>query len=177
MRSTLARRAFAAVAAVATTAALATPVAGAQSFSFEITTAPPCDSASPAEVEELVTEIHEETNREREAAGQNPVKRLDSLDDIAQTWSSQMANENRMYHNPNIRDQVSTTYPGQWRSYGENVLQNWCGKTGKDLVTQWMNSLPHRLNLINPAHTHLGVGVAVADNKKLFSTQNFVSLR
>ena len=177
MRPTFTRRVFSAVAAVATTAALATPVAGAQSLSFEIAAASPCDSASPAEIEELITEIHKETNREREAAGRNPVKRLDSLDGIAQTWSTQMANENRMYHNPDIRNLVSATYPGQWRSYGENVLQNWCGADGKKLVQQWMNSFGHRVNLLNPAHTHLGVGAAVADSKKLFSTQNFVSLR
>lgn len=72
---------------------------------------------------------------------------------------------------------VSQTYPGQWRNYGENVLQNWCGASGEKLVEQWMRSPGHRLNLLNPAHTHLGVGAAVADSSKLYSTQNFVRLR
>ena len=87
-----------------------------------------------------------------------------------------MAAEDRMYHNPGIRARVTAAFPGQWRSYGENVLQNWCGASGEALVQQWMNSLPHRLNLLNPLHTHLGVGVEVADSRKLYSTQNFVRL-
>lgn len=175
MRSTFTRRAFAAVAAVATSAALATPVAGAQS-SFMIGTPPTCE-ATPAEFERVITEVHEATNRERVEAGRDPVQRLDSLDGIAQDWSDQMASEDRMYHNPNIRAQVADTYPGNWAGYGENVLQNWCGVNGERLVQQWMDSLGHRLNLLNPRHTHLGVGVAGADSGKLYSTQNFVNLR
>lgn len=174
------RRALAVVAVVASTALGApavAPVAGAQSLSFTIGGPAPCAEASPAELSQVIDDVHEHTNRERAEAGVAPVQRLDSLDDIAQGWSSQMADEDRMRHNPDIRAQVDQTYPGQWRGYGENVLQNWCGVGGEALVNQWMNSLPHRLNLLNPLHTHLGVGAAVADSSKLYSTQNFVQLR
>lgn len=181
MRSTLTRRALAAAAAVATSAALATPAAGAQSLTFEIGggggAGAACESASPADMERLVSEVHEETNRERAAAGRPPVERLDSLDGIAQDWSEQMAAEDDMYHNPQIGNQIATTYPGQTRGWSENVLQNWCGASGEDLVNQWMNSFGHRINLLNPAHTHLGVGAAVADSNKLYSTQNFIRMR
>lgn len=178
MRSTFTRRAFAAVAAVATSAALSAPAAGAQSISFDIggTTAP-CETASPADMEQLISEVHEATNRERAEAGVGPVERLDSLDGIAQDWSSQMAAEDDMYHNPQIGTQIAQTYPGQTRGWSENVLQNWCGADGEELVNQWMNSLGHRINLLRPTHTHLGVGAAVADSNKLYSTQNFIRMR
>lgn len=179
MRSTFTRRAAAAVAAVATSAALAAPAAGAQSISFDIgagaTT--PCGTASPADMEQLASEVHEATNRERAKAGVGPVERLDSLDGIAQDWSSQMAAERDMYHNPQISSLIAETYPGQTSGWSENVLQNWCGASGDELVQQWMNSWGHRINLLRPTHTHLGVGAAVADNNKLYATQNFIRMR
>ena len=177
MRTLVRRRIGAVAAAAATFLALATPLTGAQSLQFTSGASAPCEQATPAELDQVISDIHTHTNRERAAAKVRPVERLDSLDQIAQNWSERMAAEDRMYHNPHIRAQVSGTYSGQWRSYGENVLQNWCGTSGQELVQQWMNSRPHRLNLLNSKHTHLGVGAEVADSRKLYSTQNFVSLR
>ena len=180
MGNLLSRHALAVVAVAASTAlgapALA-PGAGAQSSSFTIGGPAPCAEASPDELAQVIDDVHEHTNRERAAAGAAPVERLDSLDGIAQDWSTRMADQDRMRHNPDIRAQVAQTFPGQWRSYGENVLQNWWGASGEALVGQWMNSPAHRVNLLNPTHTHLGVGAAVADSSKLYSTQNFVRLR
>ena len=179
MPTTLGRRVTGAVAAIATCAILSAPAATAQSVSF--TTGgdewAPCEQASPAELEQLVADVHEHTNRERAAVGAPPVERAPELDRLAGNWSARMATEDRMYHNPEVKAQVTALYPGRWRSYGENVLQNWCGVSGEALVRQWMNSTPHRVNLLNRAHTHLGVGVEVADSRKLYSTQNFVRLR
>lgn len=177
MRSLTRRRIGAVAAAVATFLALATPATGAQSLQFTMGAPAPCDRATPAEVEQIVDDIHRHTNRERAAAGVAPVARLESLERIARNWTETMATRDRMAHNPDVRNQIDATYPGQWRSYGENVLQNWCGVTGEALVQQWMNSPAHRLNLLNANHTHLGVGVAIADSRKLYSTQNFVRLR
>ncbi|AWH91226.1 CAP domain-containing protein [Dietzia lutea] len=177
MRSTVRLRVRAVAIAAATFTVLAAPITGAQSLEFTMAAPTPCESATATELEQVIEDIHEHTNRERAAVKAAPVKRLESLDGIAQAWSERMAAEDRMYHNPGIRAQVTATYPGQWRSYGENVLQNWCGASGETLVRQWMNSPPHRVNLLNPAHTHLGVGADVADSSKLYSTQNFVSLR
>ncbi|USX46318.1 CAP domain-containing protein [Dietzia kunjamensis] len=176
MRTIVRRRIGAVAAAAATFLALATPVTAAQSLQFTVGAPAPCEQATPAETEQVIADIHEYTNRERVAAGAKPVQRLESLEQIAQNWSEQMAAEDRMYHNPQIKALVADAYDGQWRSYGENVLQNWCGASGEALVQQWMNSLPHRLNLLNPLHTHLGVGVEVAESRKLYSTQNFVRL-
>lgn len=176
MRTIVRRRIGAVAAAAATFLALAAPVTAAQSLQFTVGAPAPCEQATPAETEQVIADIHEYTNRERVSRGLNPVTRLESLEQIAQNWSEQMAAEDRMYHNPQIKALVADAYDGQWRSYGENVLQNWCGASGEALVQQWMNSLPHRLNLLNPLHTHLGVGVEVADSRKLYSTQNFVRL-
>ncbi|MFS4488781.1 CAP domain-containing protein [Dietzia kunjamensis] len=182
MRTIVRRRIGAVAVAAATFLALAAPVTAAQSLQFTVGAPAPCEQATPAETEQVIADIHEHTNRERVSRGLNPVARLASLDRIAQNWSEQMASLDAMTHNPQIKALMAATYDGtplsdgKWTSYGENVLQNWCGASGEALVQQWMNSLPHRLNLLNPLHTHLGVGVEVADSRKLYSTQNFVRL-
>lgn len=176
MRRIAKRRAGAIAAAVATFAILATPLANTQSLELAAGPPAPCEQASPAELEQVISDVHEYTNRERAAALVAPVERLDRLDRIAQDWTPKMAVDDLMQHNPDIRADVMQTFPGEWRAFGENVLQNWCGATGEALVQQWMGSPSHRATLLDPEHTHLGVGAEVAASKKLYSTQNFVSL-
>lgn len=180
------RRLAAALTAVAAGLAVVAPTAGAQSSapgSAELVVVPPAPT-TPVEPPTVpgselyvnINDIHRLTNVEREKAGAPPVKRNFALDAIAQTWSETMAAEDDMYHNPQIRALMGETFPGTWRSYGENVLRNWRGATGEDLVAQWMRSTGHRLNLLNPIHTDLGVGAAVAQSNKLYATQNFARL-
>ena len=157
------------------------PQASAQSLSLPsfvvIPTPIPGEPVDPAVIARTITEIHEQTNRERVAAGRAPVARSAALDAMAQAWSVKMAAEDRMYHNPEVRSQVVSLFGTTWRNYGENVLQNWRGATGAQLTEQWMDSFTHRVNLLDSRHTHLGVGVAVAPSGKLYATQNFVGLR
>ena len=41
---------------------------------------------------------------------------------------------------------------------GENIAYNQAGASA--VVASWMNSPPHRENMLNPAFTEIGVGVA-----------------
>ena len=129
-----------------------------------------------AEYQQVVADVYAGTNRERAAVGAPAVRVNAKLQNIAQAWSDRQAADDRMYHNPQINDLMNSTFPGRWRVFGENVLQNWKGVSGDQLVRQWMNSPPHKANLLNPVHTDLGVGVAVAPSGKLYSTQNFARL-
>ena len=88
---------------------------------------------------------------------------------MAVRWSGTQAAQNRMFHNPHVRDEI----PGGWRHFGENVLQNYAHATPQQLVDQWMNSPSHRANLLNPGHTSMGMGAAVAADGKLYATQVF----
>ena len=124
----------------------------------------------------MVAEIFAETNKRRVEAGAPPVRPNVKLQTIAQDWSERMAAEDRMYHNPRIRDLMQEQFPRQWRMFGENVLQNWDGATAAELVQQWMDSPPHRANMLSSVHTDLGIGVAIAPSGKLYSTQNFAVL-
>lgn len=57
--------------------------------------------------------------------------------------------------------------PYTYQSFAESIVQ------------QWMDSPPHRKNLLSPEPTQIGVGAALAPNKngfdQIYSTQNFLA--
>lgn len=109
------------------------------------------------------------TNAARAAHGLAPLAVHGGLTEVAGNWSAHQAAQNRMFHNPDVGAQI----PGGWRHWGENVLQNYARATPQQLVDQWLNSPGHRANLLNPGHTSMGVGAAVAGDGKLYATQVF----
>lgn len=116
-------------------------------------------------------ELADATNRYRTSKGLPALKVNSDISRVAQSWSERMASEDRMYHNPNY----SQEYPQGWRRASENVLQNWDKASADDLVQQWANSPGHNRNMLDPAVTDLGVGVAVTGEGKLYATQNFAA--
>ena len=64
-----------------------------------------------------------------------------------------------------------------WRSYGENI--HWmsgynlsAADSANKIVTDWMNSLGHRANILGSQFTAVGVGVA-AQGSKVYTTADF----
>ncbi|PAY23552.1 SCP-like extracellular [Dietzia natronolimnaea] len=168
-----------AVVAAATMAVggLGVPAASAQQFlvpgsSFGVAigggggTAPALDPTSA----EYRQQLHDATNAARVANGRAPLPSNDALVQLATAWSQVQAAENRMYHNPDLRNQV----PSGATRWSENVLQNWRNATPQQLVNQWMASTGHRINLLRTDHTSMGMGVAVAGDNRLYATQVFI---
>ena len=138
--------------------------------SFGFTVGDRCDTPElDPTSEQYRTEMLDATNEAREKNGRTALRVNDELSRVATDWSGVQADENRMFHNPNIRNEI----PSGWRHWGENVLQNHECATPQQLVDQWMNSTPHRINLLRKDHTDMGMGVAVADDGKLYATQVF----
>ncbi|WP_407335560.1 CAP domain-containing protein [Dietzia kunjamensis] len=128
-------------------------------------TAPTIDPASA----EYRAQLEGATNAARAAHGLAPLAVNGGLTAVATNWSGTQAAQNRMFHNPDVGAQI----PAGWGHYGENVLQNHAHATPQQLVDQWMASPGHRVNLLNPGHTSMGVGAAVAADGKLYATQVF----
>lgn len=172
------RTTFAASAAAAMAISLAgVPAATAQpaqvfvpGSSFGFTVGDQCDTPEldPTSAPYLA-QLLEATNAARADNDREPLRANDALSEVATAWSGVQADENRMYHNPNVRDEI----PAGWRHWGENVLQNYECVTPQQLVDQWMASPGHRTNLLRTDHTDMGMGVAVADDGKLYATQVF----
>jgi uncharacterized protein YkwD len=114
------------------------------------------------------------TNKEREKANLPPLKPNPMLFEAARAHSANMARKGEMTHeldgkNPAQRVQA-TGYEYSW--VGENIASgvNW----SLDSVVQgWMNSKPHRDNILNDKFEEIGLGVARGDNGQVYFTQVF----
>jgi uncharacterized protein YkwD len=92
---------------------------------------------------------------------------------VARGWSTVMTDQDRMYHNPRLGDQVR----GDWTRLGENVGYSAAtGATPADLVerlhTAFMNSPGHRANVLGD-YNRVGVGVRIAGDGTMWVTVNF----
>ena len=156
---------------------LGAPAASAQQFfvpgsSFGFTvndpgTVPLIDPASA----EYRTQLLEATNAARVANGQKALTTNVALNTVATAWSQVQADQDDMFHNPDLRSQI----PVGATRWSENVLQNIRTATPQQLVDQWMASPGHRFNLLRADHTSMGMGVAVSDSNRLYATQVFAN--
>lgn len=109
-------------------------------------------------------------NDERASRGLATLTVDAELTTIARRWSGKMAASQQLAHNPNLSKEVTQ----DWEKLAENVGY------GPDVPTihdAFMNSSAHRTNILDPAVTHLGVGVAVDGSGQVWVTQVFMRLR
>lgn len=72
------------------------------------------------------------------------------LTSVALGQAHRMADAQRLYHNPGLATQVTS-----WKYVGENVGY---GPDVSTLMTAFMNSAPHRANILDHQFTQVGVG-------------------
>lgn len=148
---------------------------------------PPGARALPIKhLKEVEHKIFRLTNEERRKKGLPPLTRDEALVKTARAHSDDMLRRNFFSHvNPDGRTPADRIVPVSAHSIaraGENI---WSG-SGQDyadssrisrvIVDSWMTSPGHRTNILNPAFTHLGVGVGV-QGKEIRATQHFVQTR
>jgi hypothetical protein len=87
------------------------------------------------------------------------------LTGVARSHSQEMARRQRLYHNPSL-----TTDVHDWQAVGENVGE---GPTVADIHQAFMNSSPHRSNILDHDFTEAGIGVSVDGNGTIWVTEDF----
>lgn len=147
-------RPFAIVAALATAIAVALPLS-----------APPSAQAAPADLAlgTLVdrstigesTTVFEGINTYRVQQGLRPLRFIPQLRDIAQDWSDELGETDEFKHRSNF----FSMYPKGAQAGGEIIAMRTDGNAA-GLVTQWINSAPHRAHMLGQ-YTHMGVGVSL----------------
>jgi len=156
--STMLRR-FAILAALALLVLLLTPTSHASSSAAASRSARP-QAGAPE------TQLLEAANRDRAAAGLPPLQWDMSLAAVAHQHAQRMAQTNTLSH------QLAGELPLQQRAtqagarfslIAENVAE---GPSASNLHQQWMNSPPHRANLLDPELN--AVGIAVVQNGAMF---------
>lgn len=157
-------------------------------------------SISIPELEELV---HQMINEQRIEHGLDPLGYDHRLAGIARKHSSDMGNRDYFDHvNTAGEGPVDRGFRQGYdchKDYGdhftlgiaENIYQGWLYSSitfrpfgeekewnsvediAQDVVTGWMNSPGHRVNVLEPNFDVEGIGVAISPIEKVFVTQNF----
>jgi uncharacterized protein YkwD len=130
-------------------------------------------AVKPSEEESAVLEL---TNKAREKEKLPPLKQAGgTLIEVARAHSANMAKQGKLAHEldgKNPRDRVKASgYP--FGGVGENVGY---GRrlTPEQAVDLWLNSPPHRANILNKDFEELAVGTARDDKGTVFFTQVFI---
>jgi uncharacterized protein YkwD len=157
------------VAAAVALAGLAAPAAAQRQAPAGVTAVPArpaaAVAASPAAESQFVSRI----NSLRASKGLSQLAVSGELTGVARRWTQQMVNAGQISHNPNLGSQVS----GNWTKLGENVG---VGYDVDGLMQAFINSASHYRNLVDPAWTHVGVGVIVLGDGTMYTTHNFMAM-
>jgi uncharacterized protein YkwD len=105
----------------------------------------------------------------RAAKGLSQLTVSGELVGVARGWTDRMVGAGQISHNPALGSSVG----GAWTKLGENVG---VGYDVDGLMQAFANSPAHYRNLVDPDWTHVGVGVTIAADGRIYTTHNFMAL-
>ncbi|MFA9396947.1 MAG: SafA/ExsA family spore coat assembly protein [Clostridiaceae bacterium] len=114
-------------------------------------------------------------NIERSKNGLSPLKTNWQLSRIARYKSKDMADLNYFSHySPTYSSpfDMIESFGLKFSAAGENIAMG--QNTPQEVMTAWMNSPGHRSNILSPAYTEMGVGLAQNKNGSYYWTQMFI---
>ena len=118
------------------------------------------------------SQLLEAANRDRASAGLRPLQWDVSLAAAARQHAQRMAQANTLSHQfpgePPVQ-QRATQAGARFSLIAENVAE---GPSAAHLHQQWMNSAPHRANLLDPELNAVGIAV-VQSGGTLFAVEDF----
>ena len=96
-------------------------------------------------------------NHARSARGIRLLIATAGTTDVAHGWSCHMAGGRVLAHNGNLGSQLDTHGSSLWTTYGENVGMEPSTSGADTLFRAYMNSAPHRANILDPDFKYLGI--------------------
>jgi uncharacterized protein YkwD len=117
---------------------------------------PAVANAAVSNASSNISKMFQYMNAERAARGLSPLARDSRLDSLAQSWANKMAAERDMYH-PNTPQAMTGA---GYRSGGQNLAWHDTSLSASWAHNWWMNSGPHRRDILDPAFTHTGLALA-----------------
>ena len=113
------------------------------------------------------------TNAIRVFFRDRPVQENSTLDAKAQWWADVMAMTDTLAHS-NLAAGLQSL---PWMMLGENVGRAGPGGNADQAIENaFVNSMPHFFNMINPAWTSMGVGVARSSDGTVWVAEEFAQL-
>lgn len=140
---------------LAATLVLAVSLAGAGVFA----TPAPAAAATTAGIEVEITRL---VGALRAQHGLPPLRTDVRLVAASRTWSAHMAGSGTLAHDP----KAGAAMPAGTRAWAENVgWTSTTGDVGKSLHDMFVDSAPHRANLLDGRFTDLGIGIATGGGR------------
>jgi len=137
------------------------------------------DKAKPAfKISDDEQGILDLTNKAREKEKLPPLKPNEVLFKVARAHSANMAKQEKMEHvldDKNPADRVKAA-GYKYSSVGENVASG-NGWSLEEVFQVWMDSEPHKKNILNKDFREIGIGIARDSKDRLYYTQVFGTSR
>jgi len=123
--------------------------------------APACDGAGSAVIDAM--------NGDRAANGLGALCGSSQLANYAQGWANWMAQNQSLNH----QDLGSVLAGTSFNTVAENILDGPGGMSTGEMESAWMQSAPHRQNILNGAYTAAGVGIAYSSDGRVWVCVDF----
>ncbi len=140
-------------------------------------TASPSPEGSPAALPEELRRVIALTNQERQEAGLSPLRPNSNLMQAARSYAETMAEQDCFGHHcgpiPSPVERIERAGYTDWSRTGENIAVS--PPTPEAVIEGWMNSPPHRENILDPDFREIGVGRASV-NGRTYWVQEFGAL-
>src|SRR3954453_6504891 len=98
-----------------------------------------------------------DTNRARPYRGIRRLVVVAGTTDVAHGWSCRLASLRYLAHNPSLAGQLESHGSYNWTTFGENVGMVPTTSGADALFHAYMNSAPHRANILDPDFKYIGV--------------------
>ena len=108
-------------------------------------------------------------NGDRGAAGLGGLCASSVLNGYAQSWANWMAQNQTMVHQDLNNILAGTSF----NTIGENLLEGPGGMSAGSMEAAWMNSPPHRANILSGAFSAAGVGMATSSDGRIWVCVDF----
>lgn len=130
------------------------------------------------EIAALEQKCLDEVNRLRRAHGLSQLDLDEELLEVARAYSRRMAEERFFAHEDpegrTVRQRVERAGI-RWRMVGENLAySNGYTNPVAASLRGWMDSEPHKRNLLDPAYTQTAIGVWISANGTVYFTEIFL---
>jgi Cysteine-rich secretory protein family len=130
------------------------------------------DSKAIESIPEMEKRVFELANQERAKAGAPPLKWNNNLALAARLHSDEMAHHKQLSHQFSSEAELGARLAQHGARFDADAENVGYAGSADELHSGWMNSPPHRGNMLNPRYDEMGVGITRVGDR-LYATQDF----
>ena len=134
---------------------------------------PDVSSSSPPDP--YVNGMFQAMNQDRAQNGVPALAYSPKLENLAGTWAWQMSSANSLYHQ-DLGAILNSPDFSAFHTLGENIIVTPAGYSPQQIEAAWMNSAPHRGNILNRGFNVVGLGKFVGPDGRVWAVADFGGL-